>query len=262
MALDEDKLTFWDAVWGRHWCTSVTPYSQGNLGTPGAVNDPCPTYYIFDLTGAQEVPANASVARGVCTLILNRAENEVGVECTHNVAGVTAAHIHAANGMIQFTFSPATSPMSETFSLTLAQRNELVAGNYYVNVHSGTFSGGEIRGQIVPATLYTHYLSGTQEVPAVPTSGIGVCAHAVPFGRSFMEAWCTHNLATPTAAHIHNAAAGVNGPILVTFASPISAIHQRVSTDPAFLTQLDAGNLYVNVHTAAHVNGEIRGQIP
>ena len=71
---------------------------------------------------------------------------------------------------------------------------------------------------------------------------------------------------TATAAHIHNAFAGVSGPVLVgldqdavdplLFTVPAGAM-----LDAAGVDRLLAGALYVNVHTAAEPGGEIRGQI-
>lgn len=72
------------------------------------------------------------------------------------------------------------------------------------------------------------------------------------------------NLTGPvTAAHIHNAPVGVNGPIVIPFGSapfpnPITG-SQVISS--LLVSQLFAGNLYVNLHTAAFPAGEIRGQI-
>lgn len=71
---------------------------------------------------------------------------------------------------------------------------------------------------------------------------------------------------TATLAHIHHGIAGTNGPVIVDFV--------RSGTDPNRwdaeaggtltadqVSALLAGQLYVNVHTAAFPNGEIRGQI-
>jgi hypothetical protein len=45
--------------------------------------------------------------------------------------------------------SATNGSISTTVTLSAAQATELLAGRYYVNVHTGTNSGGEIRGNIV-----------------------------------------------------------------------------------------------------------------
>lgn len=64
-----------------------------------------------------------------------------------------AAHIHGpadpgANAGVVVPFASAASPITGTATLTDAQVAELVAGKYYVNIHTAANKGGEIRGQI------------------------------------------------------------------------------------------------------------------
>jgi hypothetical protein len=68
----------------------------------------------------------------------------------------------------------------------------------------------------------------------------------------------------PTAAHIHEGAPGVNGPVIV----PLNRISENSFVAPngakltdAQYTAYKAGNLYVNVHSAKFPNGEVRAQI-
>ena len=64
-----------------------------------------------------------------------------------------------------------------------------------------------------------------------------------------------------TAAHIHKGAVGVNGGVILPFASPFSPIDGTFTlTDPQ-ITDLNNSLLYANVHTSAFPGGEIRGQI-
>jgi mono/diheme cytochrome c family protein len=69
-----------------------------------------------------------------------------------------------------------------------------------------------------------------------------------------------------TVAHIHNAIAGTNGPILVDLVQNASNPNRWDAEPGGQLTaeqinDLLAGKLYVNVHTPANPGGEIRGQI-
>ena len=66
---------------------------------------------------------------------------------------------------------------------------------------------------------------------------------------------------TATASHIHEGAPGTNGPVIVPFTK--TGDNTFASAEGAKLTESQyasykAGNLYVNVHSAAHPVGEIR----
>ena len=106
-------------------------------------------------------------------------------------------------------------------------------------------------------------LSGSQEVPPVSTAATGSGTISVLMDRSVSGTVTTSGVAG-NAAHIHLAAPGQNGPVIV----PLNKTGDNVwSVPPAIRlndTQYEAyrlGNLYINVHSAANPSGEIRGQI-
>lgn len=112
---------------------------------------------------------------------------------------------------------------------------------------------------------YKATLNGASEVPPVTTSGTG--AAAINVDPTTMElSWSVTyaGLSGPAAAaHIHcGAAAGANAPVSVPFgsklASPITGSGKMTASQ---LADLEAGKCYVNIHTAAHKGGEIRGQL-
>jgi hypothetical protein len=70
------------------------------------------------------------------------------------------------------------------------------------------------------------------------------------------------------AAHIHNAPAGRNGPIVVPLTPPAQGNPGNASgcianLDPALLAAIEQNPaaFYVNVHTAALPEGAVRGQL-
>jgi hypothetical protein len=154
-------------------------------------------------------------------------------------------------------------------ALTIAQVTSFNAGELYFNIHSSANPGGEIRGQIVPATLTgkTAQLSGAQEAPPVVTSAAGTGIAVVnSVTREIFGDVKTAGVAG-TIAHIHEGAVGSAGPVRVNLdqTAPGSGVwsvrdSDRVLTQ-ALAAQFDAGNLYFNVHSAANPGGEIRGQI-
>ena len=106
------------------------------------------------LTGAQEVPANASTATGDATLTFNTTTKIFTLAVTHTIASPTNGHIHKAavgvSGGVIFPFASFTSPISYTSpALDATQEADLNAGLYYVNIHTSAFPNGEIRGQLI-----------------------------------------------------------------------------------------------------------------
>jgi hypothetical protein len=106
-------------------------------------------------------------------------------------------------------------------------------------------------------------LSGAQEVPPVATSASGSGSIVINDDKSVSGSITTTGIAA-TAAHIHMAPAGANGGVIVPF---VKSGENSWSPQPgAKLTDeqyasFKAGNLYVNVHSAANKGGEIRGQL-
>ena len=106
-------------------------------------------------------------------------------------------------------------------------------------------------------------LSGAQEVPPVTTSASGTGTITVTADKSISGNATVAGLEV-TAAHIHEAPAGKNGPIVI----PLTKTSDNVWTVPAGAKLTDAqyesykaGHLYFNIHSAAFKAGEIRGQI-
>lgn len=113
--------------------------------------------------------------------------------------------------------------------------------------------------------LYGAALTGEQQVPPVATAGSGD-AEVRYDPRTQLVHWrVTHRgLSGPaTGAHIHGPAGpGQNAGIVVPFANVnASPITGQLRITPEQLGQLSSGQWYVNVHTARHPGGEIRGQL-
>ena len=106
------------------------------------------------LNGASEVPANSSTATGNATLIYNDDTNIFNLTVTYTGMTPNNGHIHkgavGVSGGVVFPFTSLASPITLTSAaLTTEQETDLKAGLYYVNLHSTTYPGGEIRGQLI-----------------------------------------------------------------------------------------------------------------
>jgi hypothetical protein len=226
-----------------------------------------PSRFVFHLSGDQEVPPSGSTARGGCYAQLDSAARSLSLVCTHNVGSPTIAHIHrnvaGLNGPIVFDVGDPASPIEATWTdMTPADVADLLAGRLYLNIHAAGRPDGEIRGQILPRTVdaFTFTATGAQEVPPTGSSATGNCSADLANDASVVSVRCTHNVAGVTSTHLHVAPPGVDGPVIFDFpnTSPFSG---DVPLTPRLVADFTAGFLYVNIHSTAFEEGEIRGQL-
>lgn len=108
------------------------------------------------LNGASEVPPVATTASGVVEAKLNKDTNLLTWSMSYSgLSGpATAGHFHGPasatqNAGIALGFNdPITSPFAGQATLTPAQAADLLAGKWYVNIHTAANKPGEIRGQV------------------------------------------------------------------------------------------------------------------
>lgn len=108
-------------------------------------------------------------------------------------------------------------------------------------------------------------LDGAQQNPPVTTKGKGTAALTFDT-MSKKLSWTVKysGLSGPaTAGHIHGPAAiGENAGVVIPFKGKLkSPVKGSATLTDAQVTDLMAGKYYVNIHTAANKDGEIRGQI-
>lgn len=146
-------------------------------------------------------------------------------------------------------------------SPTLTQRAFTVFGGLAL---AGTLSVA----QAAPVS-FSVPLTGAQEVPAVQTPGTGTAAITYDAGTRVVTWNITFSglSSTATMAHFHGpAAAGKNAGVKVAISqkdakeltSPLTG-QATLSADDAKI--LEAGEMYVNVHSKNHPGGELRGQV-
>lgn len=113
------------------------------------------------LSGAQEIPANTSSALGSMDVTYRSDTKTLTYKVTWSglTGPVTAMHIHGqapsgfAAGVFQgFTVTGLLASGSYSGSLLIdgvaIKEQDLLNGLYYWNIHTATYGGGEIRGQI------------------------------------------------------------------------------------------------------------------
>jgi hypothetical protein len=106
-------------------------------------------------------------------------------------------------------------------------------------------------------------LVGAEETPPTTTSASGTGTISIAADKSVSGTVKTQGL-EGTVAHIHLGAVGQAGPPIITLTKGNGGAWSVPAgsklTDDQFAA-FKAGNLYVNVHSAEHPAGEIRGQL-
>ncbi|MGH1489362.1 MAG: CHRD domain-containing protein [Acidimicrobiales bacterium] len=187
-----------------------------------------------------------------------------------------------ANGVVATAASPTPSPDNSCGWDGLADVAQAIqAGEAYVNVHTAAHGGGEIRGDLSASRFSIRTsaaLAGDQEAPPVETEMTGQVRLSMNENRLRIRLTVRNNTGEIKAAHIHCAAPGENGGVGLAFFSGSftranGAVVNASATEPrpdnscgwetlADVAQaIQAGEAYVNVHTAANGGGEIRGDL-
>jgi hypothetical protein len=121
-------------------------------------------YGTISMTGAQETPPVTTAATGTIDANYNRLTKTLSYNIVFSglVDSAVAAHIHGlgevgvkADIVQTFANFPRRKAGSYSGSLLIDgvkfTEEYLLGGRYYINIHSKTYSGGEIRGQLILA---------------------------------------------------------------------------------------------------------------
>ena len=105
------------------------------------------------LTGAQQVPSVQTSATGSATVTIDTATRKATWSVTYSGLKPFAAHIHGPapagkNAGVMVPMKVGPSPITGSATLTAKQLATIEAGDAYVNLHTATHKGGELRGQL------------------------------------------------------------------------------------------------------------------
>src|SRR5277367_3563534 len=104
-----------------------------------------------DLKGSAEVPPNQTTGSGTVTATYDTSTKQLTWDGSYSglTGPATAAHFHGPaepgkNSGVAVPITPATSPLHGSATLTDAQACDLMAGSWYVNIHTEANKGGEL----------------------------------------------------------------------------------------------------------------------
>ena len=243
------------------------------------------THFTANLNGNQENPPLGVPGLGTGSFTLTEEGLEYQITVNGLTGGITAAHFHRAdigvNGGVVHdiggAFAGSTTARgvwargAAAPALTDAEIVDLLLGRLYVNVHTAANPGGEIRGQVLLASGFgfSTKLDGGSEVPPTGVAAEGSGSFTLTPAGLVYDITVEGLTGAITGAHFHNAPPGSNGGVVRDIGGSFAGLNGRGVwriNDSAPLTkqlisELLAGNIYVNVHTAANPGGEIRGNL-
>jgi hypothetical protein len=256
-----------------------------------------PLYFSAALSGANEMAVPGGPAVGDPD---GSGKAEVSVSGSRvtfavvwkGISAPTMGHLHTGaagvNGEVKVPLFGTPMPAGSTGGAGVVMVHDagLVAAivahpaDFYLNLHTAQFPAGAVRGQLHPARRDRNPLdllrglplqtlmNGSQEVPAGDPHGHGIGMIRAS-GHRLMYTFAWNGIAQPTMAHIHVGPPGTSGPIVAglfdgTVPANIYGITGQVRIPNKRLVTAIRQHptaFYVNLHTADHPTGALRGQL-
>ena len=98
-------------------------------------------------------------------------------------------------------------------------------------------------------------------MPPSVSSAPGACVATLNSSETRLRLFCTHAVIGVTGVHLHQGAADTAGPTVLELESLLSPVVATWTLPAGALEELRAGRVYVDVHSTAFPDGELRGQI-
>lgn len=245
---------------------------------------PAPTLvksWMIDLSNKNEIPATATRTETGMAMLELYSDNSLKYTLTVNglASGdaLTNSHIHVGdvitNGGVVLDLMPTFSSGAATATIsnlrpTFVDSLKSDLNDLYINIHSTQLPAGLVRGQLnkVIDVAADVIMTGANEVPPGTTTATGLATVRVTSDKLLYVKVVVSNLEPTdamTAAHIHKAAAGVNGGILIgIYASAADFGTTKIlPVDDAIFASLKNDAIYVNAHSTSKPGGLVRGQI-
>jgi hypothetical protein len=118
------------------------------------------TVLFANMTGSQ-VSGSASTATGTGLFFYDDVDKVLNYFVYHNVQNIVGAHFHGpapagVEANIMFALANNNALSGKVSSISDSQIQSLIAGTWYILIHSETYPAGEIRGQMYVNTAITY----------------------------------------------------------------------------------------------------------
>lgn len=280
-----------EALMNRGIYANIHSDNFGSGELRGQITPPVTASFFASLSGSAEIPsANTNAAGAVVvelttddSLVVTGTFTELQGDFDATVAG--GSHLHAGHagtgGMVDILINAevdvdlkggAYLAKDNKFAVDATQIQTLLDRGYYVNIHTTTFAGGELRGQVLgdASAYFKTNLSGLHEQSTpVITDAFGAVNVEITGDRAIVSGGFDALSSAYLFSHLHSGNVTASGGVEVTLNATISndttGVYE-VSNNTYVLTesQLDAiysQGLYTNVHSETEASGELRGQL-
>ena len=237
--------------------------------------------FVAKLDGKQLVPASNTTAYGLASFNVSKDSSKIQyLIVADGISGaLTQARLNfgpgGKNGPLAVDLTTGITGNFATGIITAppaALIDSLRTGKVYIDLGTAAHPNGtELRGQVIndPKFLYFNAaLNGQQETPSVSTTAVGIAD--IRLNANLDTLWydvvSTGLSGVINGAHFHLGAPGVAGNVVVDIlpsltGNRLGGIITGAALNKNVIAQLLRGDLYVNLHTVLHPNGEIRGQV-
>ncbi|MBL9167179.1 MAG: CHRD domain-containing protein [Verrucomicrobiales bacterium] len=238
--------------------------------------------FSVQLSGAAQRPDPvAGDASGFGLLRLEGSKLFFEIKASGLSGPITGAHIHGpasvneANGVLvsldanELGGAGKSGVFSGSVTLSTEVKTALVNGQTYINLHTAANPAGEIRGQIAPVAMSAALSGANQRPEPVSTPAVGSATALLIGDKLYLNITYSGLSGAPLAAHIHGPASPDGNADVLVDLMPLKAgdlgssgaFGGSVNLTPAQIAAVADGSTYLNLHTAAHGSGEIRGQL-
>lgn len=232
------------------------------------------------INAAQETTGSTSTGAGSAVMLYDIATNKYDLTVTVSTlpTPITASHLHEAP---PGTPGPVVSPLGG--EAVYSRNGDTVTGTFhgvtyggtpltllrngaYINLHSATYPGGEVRGQLIAQPIRLSAVLG-----GAASTAYG--AALITYDPGTNHIWTRINIYnftnTLTNSHYHEAAPGANGGVVhglggATVYTQTGTAYGAMFADQTYggdPWKLLSGGAYINVHSNVAPGGEIRGQV-
>lgn len=230
------------------------------------------------MDGAQAIPAVSTPAKGIGSFMLNKGRDSIAVNISFTMLSGVPVNVsiyqgsQGTNGTLFLDLTPflTGNRIATTISGTYVTANyaKYFADELYVLVTTVNNPSGEIRGQIKLETdlNYVSDLNSMETIPMIMVSGaygLGTFGLSMDNSKLNFKVICQGLTGAITSAKLYAGTIGMIGVEVADISSFITGnvITGNIVPATSVLSNLLAGEIYLNITTAQNPTGELRSQL-